>query len=92
MDFSRVEYHVPQECDKCGSLELTYKGLGEYVCNKCGETLYDDYGLVRNYIENHKGSSARMAADATGVSVAKIRKMIEENKFEFQSTQRRDTY
>ena len=53
---------------------------------------YDDYGLVRNYIEAHKGASAPKISAATGVPIGIIRKMIEEKKFEFYSNRKRTLY
>ena len=92
MDLNSLEYHVPQICEKCGCADLEYKGLGEYICNACGDMAYDDYGLVRNYIEAHKGASAPKISAATGVPIGIIRKMIEEKKFEFYSNRKRTLY
>lgn len=82
MDFESFEYHVPREC-KCGSRKLRYEGLGEYICEECGTSCFDDYGLVRNYIEHHSGASVPRVSRETGVPVSTIRKMIEEGKFDF---------
>lgn len=88
MDFNEMEYHVPGQC-KCGCTSLQYKGLGEYVCAECGESSYDEYGLVRNYIESHKGASAPVIARETGVPIGTIRKMIEEQRFNLAGNRER---
>lgn len=78
---SLEEYHRPTYCMKCKGV-LVYKGLGEYQCENCGETEYDDYGKVRNYLDKHRGANVAEVSDATGVSHKSIREMIKENRFE----------
>ena len=50
-------YNVPVRCSKCGKM-LKYMGVGEYKCEACGFTEYDDYGLVRSYLEKNPGANA----------------------------------
>ena len=74
---------------------LVYKGLGEYRCEECGESEYDDYGKVRSYLEKHKGANVSRSylekhkganvsdiSIETGVSRKSIRQMVKENRFE----------
>lgn len=75
------EYNRPTYCAKCEGV-LVYKGLGEYECENCGESEFDDYGKVRNYLDEHRGANVAEISDATGVSHKSIREMIKENRFE----------
>lgn len=75
------EYNRPTYCEKCNGV-LVYKGLGEYECENCGESAFDDYGKVRNYLDAHRGANVAEISDATGVSHKSIRDMIKENRFE----------
>lgn len=76
---SDTTLHKPTLCEKCGKF-VTYKGLGEYIC-ECGYTMYDDYGKVRKYLEiNPTANIVRISAD-TGVPRDSIREMIEQDKF-----------
>lgn len=75
------EYHTPRVCEKCGGV-LIFKGVGEYHCEDCKEVAYDDYGKVRKYIENHRGSNASEIEAATGVKQRTIRIMLKEGRLE----------
>ena len=85
MDIERLlrpdAYNIPRECEKCGGV-MVFKGLGEYRCEHCGELAYDDYGKVRNYIEEHRGATAAQIEEAIGVSQKTIRRLLKEGKLE----------
>lgn len=77
--------HRPTLCKACGGI-LVYKGIGEYLCEDCGEQELDDYGKVRNYLEQHRGANAAEISEMTGVSHKAIREMIKDNRFEVIDT------
>lgn len=72
---------IPVVCRECGGV-LVYKGLGEYRCEECGISEFDDYGKVRNYLEKNKGANVANISAETGVSRKSIRQMVKENRFE----------
>ena len=72
---------IPSICPDCGGT-MVYKGLGEYICDKCAKQVLNDYGKVRNYIEQHPGATQADVAMNTGVSQGKIRQMLIEEKLE----------
>lgn len=74
-------YNRPMYCSKCEGV-MVFRGVGEYECEKCGFLDYDDYGKVRNYIEQNMGANAAEASKATGVSQKAIRDMLKEGKLE----------
>lgn len=74
-------YNIPRQCTICGGV-MVFKGLGEYECEDCGQLAYDDYGKVRNYIEEHRGSNAAQIEEATGVSQKTIRRLLKEGRLE----------
>ncbi|MCR4677783.1 MAG: hypothetical protein K5679_03410 [Lachnospiraceae bacterium] len=74
-------YEVPVRCSKCGKM-LRYLGVGEYKCDACGFTEYDDYGLVRAYLEKHPGATAAQVEKATGVSQKTISLLVRQSKIE----------
>lgn len=74
-------YHIPTVCEKCGGV-MTFKGVGEYECEDCGATAYDDYGKVRAYLEKHKGATAAQVEAATSVKQKTIRMMLKESRLE----------
>ena len=61
---------------------MVFKGLGEYRCEDCGELAYDDYGKVRNYIDEHKGATALQVEEATGVTQKVIRRLLRDGRLE----------
>lgn len=71
----------PTICEKCGGI-MVYKGIGEYQCEDCGALEYDNYGKVRNYLEDHRGANVAEISNYTGVSHKAIRDMIKEHRFE----------
>lgn len=78
--FEDEKFMKPSACDECGG-ELEYIGLGEYRCTKCSKQLFDDYGKVRAYLEKHDRASLADVANATGLSRAKIKRMVEDSRF-----------
>lgn len=74
-------YNRPTYCAKCEGV-MVFKGVGEYRCEKCGFVDYDDYGKVRNYVEEHTGANAAEVSKATGVSQRAIRELLKEARLE----------
>lgn len=74
-------YHAPLHCKKCGA-DMKFMGVGTYMCEKCHFEDYDDYGIVRNYVENHKGASVGQVSEATGVDQREINDMLREERLE----------
>ena len=81
MDFLHDPYHRPTICEKCGGV-MVFKGVGEYECEDCKHHQYDDYGLVRNFVEKNKGATASEIEDKTGVKQRTIRQMLRESRLE----------
>ncbi|MCH5275188.1 MAG: hypothetical protein J1E65_05065 [Lachnospiraceae bacterium] len=75
------DYHVPQVCKECGGV-MVFKGVGEYQCEKCKMVEYDDYGKVRNYVEEHRGATAAEVEAATNVKQRTIRNMLKEGRLQ----------
>ena len=91
MDIERLlrpeAYNIPRECEKCGGV-MVFQGLGEYQCERCGQLAYDDYGKVRNYIEEHRGATAAQIEEAIGVSQKTIRRLLKEGRLEVTENSR----
>ena len=85
MDLERLlapdGYNIPRTCVKCGGV-MVFRGLGEYRCEDCGELTYDDYGKVRNYIDEHNGATALQVEEATGVSQKVIRRLLRDGRLQ----------
>ena len=72
----------PTVCDECGGEDIKYDGIGEYHCVDCGHVMFDDYGKVRNYLEQHVGATANEVSLAVKVSKEKIRRLLREDKIQ----------
>ena len=74
--------HVPRVCEKCGKANPEYKGVGEYRCSECGFIMYDDFGIVRNYLEANRGATQSEVSRATGVAMETIRQFLKDERLE----------
>ena len=77
-------FNKPVFCSQCRG-QMIYQGVGEYKCENCGALDYDDYGKVRNYIEQHPGARQNEVSEATGVSRGTIRQLLIEERIEVAS-------
>ncbi len=80
-EFFDDSYHRPEACEKCGS-KLEFIGVGGYRCTKCRHLMYDDYGKVRNYLEDHQGATAGEVSENTGVAEKTITHMLREERLQ----------
>lgn len=70
----------PTICPDC-NVEYKYLGLGHYKCENCGRMETDDYGKVRDYIEQSpEDVGLDKTSIDTGVKVERIRELIEMGK------------
>lgn len=81
------QYNVPVRCVVCGG-NMIFKGVGEYECERCHALDYDDYGKVRNYVEEHRGATTAEISAATGVGQREINEMVKEERFEVTADSR----
>ena len=47
--------------------QMRYMGGGRYICSVCGKEELDDFGKVKQYLDEHGPSSAYIFSIATGV-------------------------
>lgn len=73
---NKITFYKPERCDSCGG-ELTYKGIGRYLCADCGKELLDDYGTLKEYFRVHGPTPLLIAARETGMSKDKIRYILD---------------
>lgn len=79
---SLLPLSTPDKCIRCRK-DYVYDGLGKYVCEKCGDVFLDEYGKVREFIDEH-GSAYSIVeiSEMTGVSRRYIDAFIREGKFD----------
>lgn len=68
-------------CPECGG-RLVYKYSGIYECEKCHKEVYDDFGKVKKYIEDHGPSPANVISEKTGVPMNTINKFLRKGRVE----------
>ncbi len=87
MDLEKDGLNKPMICKECGG-HMKFQGLGEYRCEECGTLAYDDYGKVRNYLEEHRGATAYEISQEIGIPQRNIRKLIREERIEVSENSR----
>ena len=70
-----------RKCSKCGAV-MKYLALGEYKCPECGNEEMDDYGKIRNYLDEHGPASATAIEAAIGVRRSVINNYLRKGRLE----------
>ena len=71
----------PISCKKCNG-KLFYMGSGKYKCDPCETEYYDDFGKVKEFLEEHGPAPALMIAEHTGVNFELIDLFLRKGKLE----------
>ncbi len=71
----------PNRCSKCKG-RLKYIGGGYYECYDCGNQEIDDFGRIKDYIDEHGAAPAVVISDHTGVPIELINGMLREGRLE----------
>lgn len=71
----------PVTCKKCNG-KLFYIGSGKYKCDSCNEEYYDDFGKVKEFLEEHGPAPALLIAEQTGVSIDLIGLFLRKGRLE----------
>ncbi len=73
---------VPYQCDACGG-RMLYKGGGSYECMECGETALDDFGKVKEFLDQNGGTQPMtVIAENTGVSIAVLNQLLKDGRLQ----------
>lgn len=62
-------------CEKCGSRNLEYLGLGRYNCIECKNIVLNNYGKVRECVDTYGSVSVVEVMDKTGLTKEDIREL-----------------
>jgi len=71
----------PISCKKCNG-KLFYIGSGKYKCDPCDTEYYDDFGKVKEYLEEHGPAPALKIAEQTGVKMDLIDLFLRKGRLE----------
>ena len=71
----------PITCKKCNG-KLFYIGSGKYRCHPCEEEYYDDFGKVKEFLEERGSAPAVEIAQYTGVRMELIDLFLRTGKLE----------
>ncbi len=75
--YAKLELSKPKECDRCGG-ELKYIGTGQYECVECKDIMLDDYGKVKEYMDESGTASPIAITRNTGVSNDVVEYLVDE--------------
>ena len=71
----------PISCKKCNG-KLFYLGGGKYKCHPCEEEYYDDFGKVKEFLEERGSAPAVLITEHTGVRMELIDLFLRTGKLE----------
>ena len=71
----------PNRCSKCKG-RLKYIGGGYYECYDCGHQEIDDFGRIKDYIDEDGAAPAVVISDNTGVPIELVNGMLREGRLE----------
>ena len=71
----------PIACNICNG-KLDYKGLGHYICTKCGNNEYDNYGKIRNLLDINTTMSIGEVIEKTGLTREDIKDLLDEGSIQ----------
>ena len=71
----------PNRCSKCKG-RIRYIGGGRYECYECGHEEVDDFGKVKEFIDEHGAKPAVIISEKTGVPVDIINAMLRQGRLE----------
>lgn len=78
----------PGRCE-CGS-EYEYKGLGHYECPRCRRRFLNEYGKVRDFVDEYGSAYSLLEiAEKTGVQKRLIDLFVKDKRFDLVKTKRR---
>ena len=70
----------PTKCE-CGG-KLFHIGGGKYECEKCGNLVLDDFGKVKQFLEENGTMSIMAISQCTGVSIEIIESLLKDGRVE----------
>jgi ribosomal protein L32 len=73
--------HRPFKCEICGG-QVAYIGLGQYQCKQCSYINFDDYGKVRDFLDENNSAPSVVISEVTGVDKDIVDLMLEEGILE----------
>lgn len=77
----QMENNVPTECPKCLD-RLYFKGMGKYACPRCRKFYYDDFGVIKKYIDENGETPMFDIAQSTGVNLDVVDMLFENGKLD----------
>lgn len=77
----QVMENRPVKCEKCGG-KLFYAGGGMYSCEECEHTMFDDFGKVKLYLEEHGPTPLAIIAEDTKIEPKVIEYFLRKGRVE----------
>ena len=73
--------HRPVYCEECGG-KMFYQESGIYQCEECGNIALDDFGKIKEYLEEHKGATMKEISAATGVEMKIVGMFLDDGRIQ----------
>jgi len=66
-----VQQKKVEKCEFCHG-RMQYVGSGKYRCTICGMEVLDDFGKIKQFLDQHGPTPEAIIAQQTGISIDKI--------------------
>lgn len=76
-----VQQRKMEKCELCHN-KMKYEGGGRYRCVYCGMEVLDDFGKLRQFLEENGPTPEAIISQATGVSMDKIDSFLRKGRVE----------
>lgn len=73
--------HRPVYCEDCGG-KMFYQDAGMYQCEECGNIALDDFGKIKEYLDEHNGATAKEISIETGVELKIIGMFLKDGRLQ----------
>ena len=78
-----IEQKKVEKCELCHN-RMQYVGGGKYRCNYCGMETLDDFGKIKQFLDQNGPTPQAIIAQQTGISLDKIDSYLRKGMVEIQ--------
>ena len=87
-DLEKLVYMRKMEkCELCHH-KMKYIGLGKFVCSYCGNEKLDEYGKLREFLDENGPTPEGIVAQQTGISMNRIEQYLRHGRVEIPNGER----
>lgn len=78
-----VQQKMVEKCELCHN-RMNYVGSGKYRCTYCGKEMLDDFGKIKQFLDQNGPTPSGIISQQTGISMEKIDSYLKKGMVEIQ--------